>query len=238
MIKMIKELSLIMKQTIQPGSKIIIYLIGVLTIVSLKEPNHLMILAFLFTFPNIQHSRLKALAKGLIFSLPFIITAFLIGFINHDLSAGLLLAGKLVTIVLLNGIIFYNFLDIDLIRGLSQLKTPELITSIIFFIFRYYQVFKDELIVLQQARHLRGANTKINWYNYQVYCQLSQIIGAGLIRSLERSERVYQAMRLRGFKVREFSQGKANINQDWPIIITTLILVILIIMIDQGGLKF
>lgn len=95
--------------------------------------------------------------------------------------------------------------------ALEKLKVPRIFVVQLLFLYRYIFVLVEETMRIARARNMRtfgkrgrGARTLIN------------IIGVLLVRSIERSERIYQAICSRGFDgsirtLREFRFGFADI---------------------------
>jgi cobalt/nickel transport system permease protein len=83
----------------------------------------------------------------------------------------------------------------DLLKGFEKLKMPTIMVIIISFTYRYFLVILEEAQRMKRARDLRSINHGFIW---QVKT-FGNILGQLFLRSYERSERVYQAMVLRGF---------------------------------------
>lgn len=91
----------------------------------------------------------------------------------------------------------------DLMHALRHLRVPHLLTSIISFMYRYLFVLADEATRLLRAREARSASLtgskaggSLTWRAKVVGGMAGQL----LIRSFERSERVYNAMLARGYR--------------------------------------
>jgi len=91
----------------------------------------------------------------------------------------------------------------DLIHALRHLRIPNLLVSVVSFMYRYLFVLSDEVIRLLRAREARSAvgvgNAKgggsIRWRAKVA----GNMAGQLFLRSYERSERVYNAMLARGY---------------------------------------
>ncbi|OEG63227.1 MAG: cobalt ECF transporter T component CbiQ [Halanaerobium sp. MDAL1] len=86
---------------------------------------------------------------------------------------------------------------LDLIHAMSRLKVPAKLIYLFFFVYRYLHVIKEEFNTIHNAMLLRGFKAKTNLHTYKSYAYLIAIL---LIKSHERSQKVYQAMVCRGFK--------------------------------------
>jgi len=84
----------------------------------------------------------------------------------------------------------------NLVHALVHLKAPEKLVQLLFFTFRYFHVMHQEYLKLRAAMRVRGFQAGTNMHTYK---SLAYLAGMLLIRSLDRSERVHQAMLCRGF---------------------------------------
>lgn len=129
--------------------------------------------------------------------LPFLILVIIfIPFFNEN---GIKIAGltfiksflSIITLILLTSTTKFS----ALLRGLSSLGVPRIIILILSFMYRYFFVLVDELEKMLRAVKLRSfKNNRIKTFSI-----LANIVGVLFIRSYERSERVYNAMSMRGF---------------------------------------
>ncbi len=91
----------------------------------------------------------------------------------------------------------------DLIHALRHLKIPPILVSIISFMYRYLFVLIDEAKRLLRARASRSASRphRRSGVNLAWNAKTSgNLVGQLFLRSLERSERIYQAMQSRGYR--------------------------------------
>jgi len=84
-----------------------------------------------------------------------------------------------------------------LVHALSHLWVPDKLVHLFFFCFRYIHVIRGEYHRLINAMKMRGFKPSTNMRTYRAY---SYLVGMLLIRSFNRSKRILQAMRCRGFK--------------------------------------
>ncbi|RMG05020.1 MAG: cobalt ECF transporter T component CbiQ [Planctomycetota bacterium] len=84
-------------------------------------------------------------------------------------------------------------------HALSHLRVPDRLVHLLLFAVRYLEVLFAEYVRLRTAMRLRGFRRKTSRHAYRAF---GYLIGMLLVRSLERSERVARAMRLRGFRGR------------------------------------
>ena len=82
-------------------------------------------------------------------------------------------------------------------HALRHLYVPEKLVNLFFFSFRYIHVIQEEYVRLSNALKIRCFRPKSNVHTYKTYAYL---LGMLLLRSYDRSCRVYQAMLCRGFR--------------------------------------
>ncbi len=124
---------------------------------------------------------------------------------------------------------------IDLMRGLERLKTPRILASTIFFMYRYLFVIGGEGQRLMRARDSRSATSGIGLQAGGTVAWrgrvLGNMVGSLFIRSYERSERIYAAMQARGYdgSIR-FADERVLRRHDWmlfTVAVTTIGLLVL-----------
>ena len=81
-------------------------------------------------------------------------------------------------------------------RALAALGIPAKIVHLLLFTIRYAAVLKMEAMRLRDAMRARGFQAGTNLHSFQT---LGNLIGMILVRSIERAERVDEAMRCRAF---------------------------------------
>ncbi len=83
--------------------------------------------------------------------------------------------------------------------ALSHLGCPDKLVHVLLFMVRYVEVVHVEYHRLRSAMRLRGFRPRFNRHTLR---SLGYLIGMLLVRSLERGERIMQAMKCRGFRGR------------------------------------
>ena len=83
----------------------------------------------------------------------------------------------------------------EIITGLERLRVPRVFTAVAAFMVRYTDVLLGELARMRTAAACRGGNPRWLWQIRDVTAGL----GALVVRSFERGERVYLAMASRGY---------------------------------------
>lgn len=86
-----------------------------------------------------------------------------------------------------------------LVHALRHFRVPDKLVNLFFFTFRYFHVIHQEYLRLRAAMRVRCFRPGTNLHTYR---SLAFLVGMLLVRSFDRSERVYQAMLCRGFKGR------------------------------------
>lgn len=84
-------------------------------------------------------------------------------------------------------------------HALAQLRLPEKLVHLLLFTVRYLGVLYEEYGRLRQAMRTRGFKARSDRYSWRV---LGWLMGMLLVRSLERSQRIHDAMKCRGFNGR------------------------------------
>ena len=81
-------------------------------------------------------------------------------------------------------------------HALYRLKCPAALVHLMMFTVRYISVLHDEYHRLRMAMKLRGFKARNNAHTYRSF---GYLFGMLVVRSLERAERVLEAMKCRGF---------------------------------------
>lgn len=142
-------------------------------------------------------------------------------------ARGLSLAGmvylKAISIVLLVVPMFgTNRFDIS-IKALERLKVPNKIVQMILFSYRYIFVFLAEMRRMAVGMQVRGFEKKSDTHTLKT---MGNFVGVLLVRSFERTERVYHAMLSRGYK------GVLNTYFDYKITVKDLVKGLLVIAVS------
>jgi cobalt/nickel transport system permease protein len=121
----------------------------------------------------------------------------------------------------------------DLMHALTHLHLPMVLVGIISFMYRYLFVLADEALRLMRARQARSARlpgTGTHGGSLAWRAKVTgHLIGQLFSRSLERSDRVYNAMLARGYHGRLLTMNPhALTRRDWLMGGTAVLVVILI----------
>ncbi len=129
--------------------------------------------------------------------LPFSALIILVNFVSGNFSPGqtleMILKSMLsiFTLLLLTSTTPFH----ELMKQLARWGAPRLFIIILAFMYRYFFLLVGEIEALERGIKMRHSQVG-GWKRTQVY---ASIIGMLLIRSYERAENVYRAMRMRGF---------------------------------------
>lgn len=93
-------------------------------------------------------------------------------------------------------------------HALHKLRTPETLVHLLMFTIRYIEVLREEYLRLRAAMKVRGFRPGTNWHTYRSF---GYLVGMMLVRAIERSERILQAMKCRGFS------GRIHLLQDFAL---------------------
>lgn len=116
---------------------------------------------------------------------------------REGIDAALLITLKSNSIVLMVIALLGTSQVFSLVHALSHLWVPDKLVHLFFFCFRYIHVIHSEYMRLTNAMKIRGFKPKSDMHTYRSYAHL---VGMLLVRSFDRSKRILQAMRCRGFK--------------------------------------
>lgn len=141
---------------------------------------------------------------------------------------------KALAIVLVSFSIFGSSrFDVSMI-ALQKLKCPKIIVQMLLFTYRYTYVFLEEMHRMHTSMHSRGFVAGTNAQTLRIY---GNFIGTLLVRSFERTDRVYKAMLSKGYQGELHSMVKFNsssLDLFKAIIVIGLSLVLL--LSDHGGI--
>lgn len=116
---------------------------------------------------------------------------------REGINAALLITLKSNSIVLMVIALLGTSQVFSLVHALSHMWVPDKLVHLFFFCFRYIHVIEGEYRRLTNAMKIRGFKPKTDMHTYRSYAYL---VGMLLVRSFDRSKRILQAMRCRGFK--------------------------------------
>lgn len=112
-----------------------------------------------------------------------------------------LIVGRFLSILTLGFVLLGTTPFVTLLQALRSLGLPNLIADMTLLTYRYLFETAEMLSTMQRSMRLRGLGQRQRWFRLQQQDlqRLAGLVGTLLIRSYERSERVYKAMQLRGY---------------------------------------
>jgi cobalt/nickel transport system permease protein len=116
---------------------------------------------------------------------------------REGMSYALSITVKANAIVLLTIAVFGTSEAMSLAHALVHLRAPEKLVYLFFFFYRYISVLHGEYSRLRKAMAVRCFRPDARLHTYRTYAYL---VGMLLVRSYERSQRIYDAMLCRGFR--------------------------------------
>jgi cobalt/nickel transport system permease protein len=152
----------------------------------------------------------------------------------EGLRLAVLIVLKAVAIVLTAYAIFGSSrFDISML-ALQRLKCPRILVQMLLFTYRYVFVFLAEMQRMETAMRARGFVKKTDLRKLRV---VGNFIGTLLIRSFERTERIYKAMLSKGYQgeFHSLTTFKSN-RDDWYKMVLVLMLALSLMSIDFLGM--
>lgn len=201
---------------INPAIKIIITLIYIVEVISLKNFN-LRECIIIFAYPLILFLLgkvpPKVILKKIIVVLPVVIG---ISFINllldcsyNQIILSLLLLFKCIFSVTGGVLLIVTTGMNNIAIGLRKLKVPQILVTQILMLYRYIMLMVEYGSMINSAYKLRTLNEKgISMKDF------GNIIGQMLLKSFDRAENVYAAMKLRGFEGEYYSSTKSELQKN------------------------
>ncbi len=116
---------------------------------------------------------------------------------QEGLLAVILIVTRFICILTMSLILFGTAPFISSIKAMRSLGLPSVLVDMTLLAYRYLELFGETLTTMQQSMKLRGF--KVNRFSKRNLTLLASLIGTLLVRSYEQSQRVYQAMILRGY---------------------------------------
>lgn len=230
-------------QRLDPRIKIIIVLLfSVLTAVSQKFS--VLLLAFLLSLIAILAGRIsfREVIKRLIpvntliiflwLFLPFtfngtaIVTLFGWPITREGIWFAAMISVKSNVIMLILIALTLSTSNVTIAHALHELKVQRKMVHLFFFTLRYIHVIYNEYIRLSNSMKIRSFKPKTNFHTYRTFAYM---IGMLLIRSLDRAQRVHNAMRCRGFNGNLYSLSNFSIQKTDTLTLAIMILFILIL---------
>jgi cobalt/nickel transport system permease protein len=151
----------------------------------------------------------------------------------EGLRLAVLIVIKAVAIVLTAYSIFGSCrFDVSML-ALQRLKCPKIIVQMLLFTYRYVFVFLAEMQRMETAMRARGFIKRTDLRTLRV---IGNFIGTLLIRSFERTERIYKAMLSKGYQGEFHSLTTfKSVGNDWVKASLIIVLVLLLMGVEVMG---
>lgn len=190
------------------------------------------------------------ISHGLSFVLVFLIPFFLImpftypgeaafsvlglGFAWEGLRLATLIFIKALSIVLVTFAIFgTSRFDVSML-ALQRLKCPKVLVQMLLFTYRYTFVFLDEMRRMHTSMGARGFIARTDKRTLKIF---GHFVGTLLVRSFERTERVYKAMLSKGYQGELHSMVTfQSVGMDYVKALIVVSLAIVLVATDFSGL--
>ncbi|MCL4692719.1 MAG: hypothetical protein KJ060_09450 [Candidatus Hydrogenedentes bacterium] len=112
------------------------------------------------------------------------------------LLAGLVIAARANAIVLIITTLLTTMEAADLARALRSLRVPPALVTLFLLTGRYVFVLQTEYQRLRRAMWMRAFQPRTNRHTLRAF---GNLVGMLVVKGFDRSERVYQAMKCRGY---------------------------------------
>lgn len=116
---------------------------------------------------------------------------------QEGIVQAVIIAARFISIITVMVVLFGTTPFLTTARALRSLGLPELLVDMLLLTYRYIFEAAEDLTRMQRAMRLRGFQG--NKLNRHTVTHLSSLIGGLLVRSYDRADRIYNAMRLRGY---------------------------------------
>ncbi len=118
---------------------------------------------------------------------------------------------------------------VNLVHALSHMGVPDKLVHLFFFCFRYLHVIHEEYCKLANAMKIRGFRPRTDRHTYR---SLAYLVGMLLVRSFDRSARILDAMKCRGFKGEFYILGHYEMRrQDYLVGATSIVFSALLLVV-------
>lgn len=120
-------------------------------------------------------------------------------FTNNGLQQALFIALRANTVMITATALIGTIEPPHLGFALNSLRIPDKLVHTMLFMIRYIEVIHVEYHRLRDALRLRGFRPRCNFHTFKTF---GYVIGLLVLRSLDRAERIIEAMKCRGFRGR------------------------------------
>ncbi|EKN71399.1 cobalt ABC transporter inner membrane subunit CbiQ [Neobacillus bataviensis LMG 21833] len=118
---------------------------------------------------------------------------------GHGWIKALQYSGRLLFVAQVLTFMFYRMGVPAFLQVLAELRLPAIFIELIMFTLRFMDVFRGEVRHMLLSLRSRGFYTG-HWFQIKKYRVLGGLLGSLLLRSFQRSERIYLGMLSKGYK--------------------------------------
>jgi cobalt/nickel transport system permease protein len=184
-----------------PRVKLAMTIAFVVTLSFLKDLQALLVaLSFVLLLLALSKIPIGHFARVFALSLPFIAVASAVLFLTSGAGPATAMAMRISTSVMALLLLVTTTPFFDMLRALRWFRVPYLFCSLLLFTYRYIFVMMEELDLMNMARRSRGFSLKGNLLSKDIFRTLSFTAGMVLVRSHERSKKIYDGLLARGFR--------------------------------------
>ncbi|MHA1273344.1 MAG: energy-coupling factor transporter transmembrane component T family protein [Promethearchaeota archaeon] len=126
---------------------------------------------------------------------------------------------------------FYSSLTYsEFIEALTSLKLPSLLVGSFIIMLHYIPIFASSNKKILEAQELRGKKITNYWEKLKAH---AYIMGKSLVANMERSEKIYESLKMRGFTGKmTFAKRKLKIYDFFTLILFTFITISILFVLD------
>lgn len=148
----------------------------------------------------------------------------------EGMQAGLLMATRLLAIVAITLTLLVPVSAFELVAALRSLRLPRVMADLAFLTLRYLGETTDELHRARLARRLRGGRSRL-----RDLPDHALLLATCLIRAQSRSERLWSAMRLRGYGSGAEPSPLPLHFRERAALAASLALAVVLVVLDRGA---
>jgi cobalt/nickel transport system permease protein len=159
-----------------------------------------------------------------------VVLAVVAGFFSGTWEMGLSLSMRCLLCAYCVALLSATTRFLDLIASLQWMRMPSLFLSLLLLTYRYLSVLSDEAVRMRRAWQSRGGAI----HSMRALLAFSRLIHALVWRSVERSERIAQAMVARGFEERLPARPLAPLPRCWLLQLALFAGVLILILVGTA----
>lgn len=145
--------------------------------------------------------------------------------------AALLIFTRFISILTVSIILFGVAPFLTTIKTMRALGLPAMLADMTLLAYRYLYEIGDDWTKMETATRLRGFQPR--YLDKRILTMLAALVGSLLARSYERSERVYKAMKLRGYDRMSYTRAQSQIHQRDILMLSSVLTIAASLVIAQ-----